>query len=276
MLNERTVNHKGFSLIELMVGVAVGLFVVLAATAIYLNATTTGRDAAYANRLNQDMRAIMDVLVADVRRAGFWSLAAVGNETPNAFTVRTAGAGTDVFISTTPSCILYSYDLNATGTPAAGDFFGFRLNGNVVETAPATLVRTDDTAGACNANNAWVPLNDPNEVRVTALTFSAAGATGVAGSRCLVFNPDDYSEAKPETWVAWTSVEASEPACSNSGFATKVDVVGTLTNPWPLTTGRRAVEMRLITITLTAQHARDNSPTRTLTEKVLVRNNRVL
>ena len=72
MLNERIVNHKGFSLIELMVGVAVGLFVVLAASAIYLNATATGRDAAHANRLNQDMRAIMDVMVADVRRAGFW------------------------------------------------------------------------------------------------------------------------------------------------------------------------------------------------------------
>ena len=82
MLNERISNHRGFSLVELMVGVAVGLFVVLAASAIYLNATATGRDSAHVNRLNQDMRAIMDVMVADVRRAGFWSQAAAGNETP--------------------------------------------------------------------------------------------------------------------------------------------------------------------------------------------------
>ena len=43
-----------------------------------------------------------------------------------------------------------------------------------------------------------------------------------------------------------------------------------------LPNGRRAVEMRVITITLTAQHARDSSLTRTLTEQVLVRNNRVI
>lgn len=264
MLNTRYASQRGFTLVELMVGVVVGLFVVLAASTIYLNSTSASRDSVYANRLNQDMRTIMDIMVADIRRAGYWASAATGNDAANPFTVRTSGAETDVFVSTTPSCILYTYDLNGDSAPA-GEVFGFRLNGTTLETAPATLTSTAASNCALNSGVNWVPMNNSSEIAVTGLTFSASG------SQCLVFNPDTYSVGNTDTWKSWAVTTATLPACDS--VAEGVAVPGGITLP---TGSLRRVEMRQVTITLTAQHARDSSLTRTLQEKVLVRNNRVI
>ena len=63
--------QRGFSLVELMVGIVVGLFVVLVASAVYLNVITSSADSTRLAKLNQDMRSIMDIMTYDLHRAGF-------------------------------------------------------------------------------------------------------------------------------------------------------------------------------------------------------------
>lgn len=245
----------GLNLVELMIGLVVGMIVLAAMTVVYLNASRGSKDTLNANRLNQDLRAVMDIMVADIRRAGYWGTAVIA--TPNPFTNRTAGLPapldkvTDLYLS--GSCILYSYDATYSGGTAgtadtAIDFFGFRLNGGAVEsiTAASNLGNTSTTCA--NINN-WQDLTDSNVINVSALTFSETD------SQCLdATTTTSWTFAAGDTVPPCDSTAANYAAASNDTLA----------------------ETRQITITITANHVKDTTLTRTLTETVLVRNNRIL
>jgi type IV pilus assembly protein PilW len=269
MLNAPNNHSTGFTLIELMVGMTVGLFVVLAMSAVYINALRGSGDATNANRLNQDLRAVMDIIVADVRRAGYWGAAAAGGVNP--FSLRTGNA-TDIYISA--GCILYSYDATylggTTGVADTGlDFFGFRLNSNAVQMVTGNSL--NNTASSCG-NVTWTGLTDPAAVQITALTFTTVGSQGI------VFDPANFNPstlATPafpgsSTFGAWWSVTSgSTPACE-SAPPSGVTIPASGPNI-PII----RVELRQINITLTGRSAQDSTFQRTLTESVFVRNNRI-
>ncbi|WP_101048453.1 PilW family protein [Macromonas nakdongensis] len=102
--------QKGVSLVELMIGLTVGLIVLAAATTFAVNNLKANRDAVNAARLNQDLRAIMDLMVRDIRRAHYTASiqSSLGANTstllPNALTL----GGT----CTTSGCdkITYTYE----------------------------------------------------------------------------------------------------------------------------------------------------------------------
>lgn len=251
----------GLNLVELMIGLLVGMIVLAAMTHVYLNASRGSRDTLNANRLNQDLRAVMDIMVADIRRAGYWGTAASGSNNP--FTVRTSPA-TDFYLSN--NCILYSYDAtynagSVAGTPDAGvDFFGFRLSGGAVQMVqPGTGM--NDTSVGCNTLT-WQGLTDPAVINVSALTFSTGRpAAGEPGSKCVNANTG-------ASWEVESTAVQTTPACA----CTNTGICSGYVAP---TTGNRMAETRQITISITANHVSDTTLTRTLTESVLVRNNRL-
>lgn len=296
----RRVNNStqnGFSLVELMVGVAVGFFVVLAASAIYLNTFSSSAVSMHQVRLNQSMRAIMDVMVFDIHRAGAWGGASSGVSN-NPFTRRVGDGRTDtnviadLYVNADGSCILYSYDVNQNdgvdvfdSTTNTSEFFGFRYNSTTQQievldqTDPTKRVsNTADAIANCSANTInWQPVNLPNEILVTGLTFSTEG------SQCLAFNPKTFSPSVATTFAQWqligaNSVAACDTAVSGGGATVPAAPSGSF-SPSTVTiastlTGR--AEVRQVVIALTATHARDATLTRTLTETVRVRNDRVI
>lgn len=245
--------QQGLNLVELMIGLVIGMIVLAAMTTVYLNASRGSRDTLNANRLNQDLRAVMDIMVADIRRAGYWGTAASGSTNP--FTVR-GGTATDIYV--TNGCILYSYDATYNATSTAGtvdanvDYFGFRLNGGAVWMATSF----SNTNQACTNNLGWQSLTDTNVINVSALTFTTGRpAVGEQGSQCLNAN----------TGATWTEdVGGIIPACEDA-----------IANGMVTSTGDRLAETRQITISITARHVADTTLARTLTESVLVRNNRL-
>lgn len=255
MLNHR---QRGVSLLELMIGIAVGLLVVASSLVIYLNGARGGTDSLRANRFNQDVREIMNIMVNDIRRAGYWADAAAGTANPymlDANNIRIVG-----------SCILFSYDAvfdnAAVGVTNGADFFGYRLNGGTLQMLDNTVAAHNSTAATfCGNGGTWVNLTDPGEITVTGLTFSTAG------SRCLTYNPATYDSANAATYPApWTlpagsTVSACDPTAT--GYP----------SPAPAATNV-FIETREIQITLTAQHASEATYTRTINESVSVRNNR--
>lgn len=64
--------QHGLSIVELMVGVAVGLFVVAAATTVTVTQITENRRLMLETQLHQDLRAASDIVSRELRRAGFW------------------------------------------------------------------------------------------------------------------------------------------------------------------------------------------------------------
>ena len=61
---------KGFSLIELMVSLTIGLIIAVAAGSAYLGSAGAGRIAEAQSRMNEDAQAALNILAQQVREAG--------------------------------------------------------------------------------------------------------------------------------------------------------------------------------------------------------------
>ncbi len=158
--------EAGLSLVELMVGLTLGLILMAAIVSLYVNTVRGSSDTLKMAKLNQDLRAAMSIMVADIRRAGYYSNAAAdldqgtnsnpfmqgGNE------VNTATAG----------CILYSYDSQSDGSADANDLFGFRLNNNVIQMRSGGAGPLSCTG----AGNTWEDISSSNSTVISALSFT--------------------------------------------------------------------------------------------------------
>ena len=63
--------HSGFTLVELMVGMTVGLFVALAAISVFVSTRTLQTVSTADTRMNENARLALDILHVDLRNAGF-------------------------------------------------------------------------------------------------------------------------------------------------------------------------------------------------------------
>jgi type IV pilus assembly protein PilW len=244
-------NHqKGVSIIELMIGIVVGMLIIAGVTAAYIATMRGSNDTLRSAKLNQALRASMDVMVNDIRRAGYWGTAVAGT---NPFTVRGGGSQTDIAILNGGSCILFAYDAthqtgNTAGTVESADFFGFR------ETSDEVVMRQGNSDGnftsSCAGTSGWQGFTDSDDVIIDTLTFS------FNGSQCLNEN----------TGATWTSTSDTTPACDNTaatGYAAPAS-------------GSRLVEIRQVTITLAGHLTADPAFTISLSQPVRVRNDRII
>lgn len=67
--------QSGVTLIGLMIGVAVGILVLAATLSLYLMIAKGARENIRQARLNQELRAALEVMQQDIRRAGYWDFA---------------------------------------------------------------------------------------------------------------------------------------------------------------------------------------------------------
>lgn len=190
MLNRHSLpsRQRGLSIVELLVGAAVGLIVIAGAGAVYVNTSRGGLDSQRQMRLTQEIRAVVDIMAQDVRRSGYWATATPGGNNP--FMVRSAaGNATDLYVSN--GCMLYAYDAtfiaaSAPGAVDANDFFGFRRNAatNTLQLL-ADGSGLNNTAAACAGLN-WQNITDPNAVTVTntdvSVLYRCLSTGGVATS----------------------------------------------------------------------------------------------
>lgn len=173
-------NHSGFSLTELMVGSTAGLLVIATALHLYALNVRAATDTLRVSRLNQELRATLDLLRNDLRRAGYWAgEPGITQPLDNPF----HGPGNDLALGNAAgesagSCILYSYDVNgdrligvgpagtvdATASTANLEQFGFRLRNAQVQ------MRNGGTPFSC-AGGSWQAVSDP-DTAITRLQFT--------------------------------------------------------------------------------------------------------
>lgn len=199
-------SQRGLSIVELMVGVAIGLFIIGGAIKLFVDMFDNNRRLLIETRVNQDLRAAADIVARDIRRAGYWSGAASAFNPP----AGTAPAANPYAGATiTANSIAYAYDRGA-GASAAG----FSLSNNTIYM----------TVGAASQ-----PLTDPTAVRVTDFRIANSAsavqmselfescpcysvASGVAGACPNIAT----SASRPQAFVRWVDIiiEGEAPTAS--------------------------------------------------------------
>lgn len=142
--------QRGLSLIELMIGVAVGLFIAIAASALLVGHLREHRALVLEARLMQDLRTVADLVTRDLRRAGYWGHAGAG---ANPYAALAPDAAASDAIS-----LRYSMDATENDIVDGNEQFGFRLRAGVLELQ----------LGAGN----WQALTDAGTLTVTAFSVT--------------------------------------------------------------------------------------------------------
>lgn len=135
---------RGASIVELMIGLALGLFVVGGGLLMLAGFTDENRRLLLETRLNQDLRAASDIVTRDLRRAGYWDAAhsgvwyAGGPTVPpqNPYSrLDDAACASATLSQTTTSAASAALCYAIDAVPAAADAdkrFGFELDGGVI------------------------------------------------------------------------------------------------------------------------------------------------
>lgn len=158
--------RRGLSIVELMVGVAVGLFVVAAASMLVATQLADNRRLTLETQVQQDLRATADIITRELRRSGHWAKArdAVGQPANlNPYRAVDKAASSPFVDGNTSSTVLMSYSRSGDETAednhvTPNEKLGFELVNGVIRTHLG--------------NGGWQDLTDSTTLNVTAFTLT--------------------------------------------------------------------------------------------------------
>jgi type IV pilus assembly protein PilW len=142
--------QRGLSLVELMIGITVGLFIVAAASMMTTNQLGDNRRLMLETQIQQDLRSAMDVVARDVRRAGYWDNASSSVWRQNNLLVQANPHS--VLTSSGAASLQFEYDITDSNTGS-----GFRLQ--------------DDTLQML-VGNSWQAVTDPQTVVISSFSIT--------------------------------------------------------------------------------------------------------
>ena len=246
--DSRRIIQAGVSLVELMVGITVGLVVIAGAVATYAVIARSGAEIFGSAKLNEELRGAMDLITRDIRRAGSFQ----GEPGANLFTVIDV---TNIKILDGGACILFAYDATFRDDTSPGavdnkDYFGYKLSNGAIYARKTNA----DGSGVINCAGSgfgsnWERLTDEETVLITSLSFQTTG------SRCLNLTQSG------QTWVSPTA--STNPACDSA------------TPGYVATANDRLFEKRQIRVRLAGKLKRREEFTMVLEEPVLLANDRI-
>lgn len=130
---EPTSRQAGVSLVELLIGITIGLFIVGASLTALQMQLRESRSLIAQNRLMQDLRAAADLMARDLRRVSYWGAADHGVWPPTGF----AGAAINPYtaMTTSGSAVAFRYSRDAVENDLvdSNEQFGYRLRNGVLE-----------------------------------------------------------------------------------------------------------------------------------------------
>lgn len=171
---ERRQRQAGLSLIELLIGLAIGLFIIGGATKLFVDYLTDNRLLLLETRISQDLRTAADLIARDLRRAGYWADATVADA--KSLDGATWPAVTNPYGSVTP-----------TGTTTATTASYSYYNAVVIGYRRSTVTVNGQTGiGVIEAQTGagWQQLSDPNTVNVTTFNVTPSINTVSLGASC--------------------------------------------------------------------------------------------
>jgi len=234
--------QRGVSLVELMVGITVGLLVVAGASLLVSSQLTENRRLLLETQVQQDLRATADIIARELRRAGHWRRAEAGvASTSNGAAVRNDYMSVGSIGNTQCSGLLANFDIcfnylrplglaDADVNGAPRYTFGYRLTGGVIKTKLSTSAESVQD------------LTDVKVLEVRSFTIELNDAVSDANR-----------------WVLIPCPKLCPPNALNQ----------VTTDCWP------RVAMRDATITITGRAVSDHAVQRTVVSRVRLRNDQV-
>lgn len=189
--------QAGLSIVELMVGVAIGLVIVAASALLMTSQLAENRRLLVETQLQQDLRGAADIITRELRRAG------TGTEDEALNTIWYPGTPEVRYnlkaaaLSVSTGLVTFDYTANAAPGP-----YGFRLSSGIIETR----------LGA----SGWQDLTDGNVMTVSSFTptLSVASATPIQ-LPCPSLCADDTSDCWPRFQVREVNIGITAQAKSD-------------------------------------------------------------
>lgn len=219
--------QTGFSLVELLVAMIIGLFVAGIVTTMYISVLRANSTTVQLARLNQDLQAALDIITRDIQRSGYVNGAenalsrdTAGDSVNPAIVTRVAATSFSAYkivsgalgseandIAATPTspsgnCILIRYDADDDGDvngATTEEIIGYRFNttDNTIEFNSWNSVASQ----ACDASGWQVLAGGDGQVRIDALSFTIDPASGASPSylkRNIIISINGASTRNPD------------------------------------------------------------------------------
>lgn len=151
--------QQGLSLVEMMVGITVGLFVVAAAATLMVTQLTNNRRLLTETQIQQDMRVSLDIIARQIRRVGV----VLDGDAENLIAPAAGSGGFRNPYAPLPTLTANEIKFRLYLNVADQGPFGFKLENGVVRS-----LFTNSSSGA----EVWQDLTDGNTLEVTAFTIT--------------------------------------------------------------------------------------------------------
>lgn len=204
--------QRGLSIVELLVGIAVGLFVVAATAMLAATQMTENRKMLLEAQVQQDLRATADIITRELRRSGYWASAQTSVWSPS-LAASANPTLTIAPISAPATAVSYHYT-RPLGTNAAT---GFRLDSGAIQSDSLT-------AGV------WQDLTDRRTLVITNFTVtprhvSAPEVSPVQKLPCPKLCSDGTTDCWPTIAVREFQVDISGQAASDAAVQRTVRTI---------------------------------------------------
>lgn len=172
----QSLRERGMGLVELMVGITVGLIVAAGASLMAVNQIAEHRRLMLETQIQQDLRTAADLLQLDIRRAGYRGLSersvwapptGVGTPAETAEAMATDNRYTPLTLKDEDGSRTFTYTYardvdQQVGAPAprSAEHFGVKWNAD----GRTLYLRV----GLVNGKDNWQPITDPDTVLITA------------------------------------------------------------------------------------------------------------
>jgi len=151
----------GLSLVEMLIGIAIGLFIVAGATLVLTTQLNDNRRLLLEVQVQQDLRSAADIVTRELRRAGYSNTASQGVYTPSRPVARNGMTALSTDVGGSGSGLMFNYQRES-----GAENFGFKVDGGVIKTKLA-------------GSTGWQDLTDANTVRITDFTITPQNGPAV-------------------------------------------------------------------------------------------------
>lgn len=197
---------RGFTLVELLVGLALALLVVAGGATLLTSQLREHRALVLEARLMQDLRTAADLVARDLRRAGYWGDAGAGawSEAAAPRANPYAALAPDSAASDAAS-LSYSRDTIENDVVDGNEQFGFRLRNQAIEIQLG--------------NGNWQALTDATVLAVTEFSITPQQAELSLAAACPTPCPPDTC---PRQHLRSLALQISAHALADAGITRSV------------------------------------------------------
>jgi len=154
--------EHGFTLIEMMIALVLGLFVTAVIITVFSTNVRSSTENIKMIRLNQELRGVMTMMVDELKRAGY----SADSSNSNFMEDFDISAG----------CARYSYDEDDSKIREPDERFGFKLSGDTI------IWARNFTSSDCSSATSPASITDSNLASITTLDFDITGSANSEGA----------------------------------------------------------------------------------------------